>query len=333
MLRGQTRQEHRNLYGSYADLANLPAELTSEALSLEDRETLLHSECMYRVCSLIAFGLGLASLDDIEGFVDSQVSISEPVAVGLSECDHGTEVYVGLSVQLPYMASLLNNEKSSYLRKRKKDSDLLFSLMGQSVSFYGAISLEPVGDKSLIVHCGISNADFTAGIVQGLPAASKKDAKAFRAAANAATLHELLEHDKSKKILQDTLLALGQLIANEFARDSFVGVFDGMPLFEPGGRIQAAWHDLVTLTDKQLPGLCPVCGRVVDRWCGLKGGKPKITCCNQHSDAYSNEQRRLKGLGDPEMMFSHKRATKAREMRYKGENDQRPLMNVESSND
>lgn len=305
MLRGRTRQELRERHGSYVDLANLPAGLAAEDLEQQDRQTLLNSECLYRVCSLIAFGLGLACLDDIQGFTDIRVYAANPETDRTIDNEPDDTVYVGVDVRLPYVPDLLENHQTRYLRKREKERDLIKTLGGDSVAFYGGVSLTPVSEESLIVHCGISNFSF-----------------------EATTLQDLLEDEKSSKVIHETILSLGQLIANEFARDFFIGVFDSVPLFEPKNRLQAAWHDLVTLTDRQLPGLCPVCGRVVDRWRGNEGGRPMASCCTKHGNDFQNEQKRLRKLGDPDMQFRDKCAMKAREMRYRDDNNQRPLMNV-----
>lgn len=305
MFRGLARQDYRNRYGSFAELANLPAELSAVTLGQQDQELLLHSECMYRVCSLIAFGLGLACFDDIWEFVDFKPSVERALGIGESEYDKDAMIYIGLTVKLPYVSDLFRNKGSRYLIKRQSDSDLLLSVNSDSTAFNGSIRLENINNKSMIVRCGISNqAFFTTKI------------------------RELLKKEKSAEIIRATLLALGQLIANEFARDFYIGTFNGTPLFEPQDRMQAAWHDLVTLKDKQLPGLCPVCGKVVDRWCGPNGGKPKITCCDEHSDAFQNERKRLQKTDDVDMKYSDKCAMKAREMRFRNGNDQRPLMSL-----
>lgn len=81
---------------------------------------------------------------------------------------------------------------------------------------------------------------------------------------------------------------LGQVIANAHTSSIYVGTFDGKPKFRPKSRVDELWQTIVELTDKQLPGLCPVCGKVVDRRRGETVGHPKNTCSAKHTNKFTN---------------------------------------------
>jgi hypothetical protein len=128
---------------------------------------------------------------------------------------------------------------------------------------------------------------------------------------------------------------LGELIANHFAPKHYIGTFDGKPEFleaQSTGRIlrriEDPWLSLAQLKRSDSPRLCPACGKVVERSVGEKGGKPPIACSKGHIDKYNNEKKRLLKLHDPDrkaaMQDKDEREAKAREMRWRGESNERP---------
>jgi hypothetical protein len=122
---------------------------------------------------------------------------------------------------------------------------------------------------------------------------------------------------------------LGQAIANHFAIRSFRGWHNGQPQIEPDNAIGESWVTLASLPDKQAPGLCQCCGKVIDRRVGGKGGRPALTCGEDKnptcSTLFNNEQRRLRIADDPESIHIDSLEQKAREIRWRDGNDGRPL--------
>jgi hypothetical protein len=121
---------------------------------------------------------------------------------------------------------------------------------------------------------------------------------------------------------------LGQLIANHFALKSFRGWVDGKPQIEADDEIGESWVTLASLPDRDAPGLCQCCGKVLDRQVDKGGGRRVLTCgknnsaCSAH---FNNEQRRLTNEKAPEAQFTNTLEQKAREIRWRDNNDGRPL--------
>ncbi|NGM18031.1 hypothetical protein GMI69_07205 [Eggerthellaceae bacterium zg-887] len=119
---------------------------------------------------------------------------------------------------------------------------------------------------------------------------------------------------------------LAQLAVNEFAKSNYIGMFDGKPEFKASCGIESIWQSIAELSETQLPGVCPACGKIVDRMIRSGGGKPPIACCKKHIDSYNNEKKRLIKTSDPNMQFKDKREMKARELRWRDSNNQRPFL-------
>ncbi|MCL2807600.1 MAG: hypothetical protein FWD27_05515 [Coriobacteriia bacterium] len=131
---------------------------------------------------------------------------------------------------------------------------------------------------------------------------------------------EFIDSDSRKLVL-----LLGHLIANYFSRPSYIGTFEGKPKFRKPQGFEGAWHSLASVTKTQSPGLCPVCGKVVNRIrTGSAGGQPRIACVQSHIEKYSNELKRLAKTSEPEMQFKPARELRARELRWQGNNNARP---------
>lgn len=125
--------------------------------------------------------------------------------------------------------------------------------------------------------------------------------------------------------LRQLVRLLGVLIANYFANPEYLGLYDGKPRFRELQGLRGAWLSLAKLELKESPGVCPVCGRIVDRRRKRTGGgHPKIACSLNHINDYHNEQRRLTRTGDASVLPKPKLKEKAREMRWKGRNNARP---------
>jgi hypothetical protein len=117
---------------------------------------------------------------------------------------------------------------------------------------------------------------------------------------------------------------LGVLIANSFARPSYIMYYDGMPVFDETNDIQSVWLTLAQLSFKESPAICPVCGKIVDRRrSGSKGGQPRKACSQKHIDDFNNEKKRLSKTDDTQMQFASKLEMKAREMRWRDDNNAR----------
>ena len=118
---------------------------------------------------------------------------------------------------------------------------------------------------------------------------------------------------------------IGQVIASSLTFSNYVGVFDGKPLFDAKCGFDSLWQAMAELTDKQAPGICPVCGKVIDRRRDGKGGHPKKTCA-AHSDKFQNMKKALQKSGNPAMRFSDKCEEAVRQQRWHDASlNERPL--------
>lgn len=289
-------------FSAYAELANLPALLPKEEYEKLHLLFRAGSESLYRVGSLIAFGIGLASYKDIRDFV--QFDRLE------TEDGHGQKYYQSaVRIVLPWAPTV-----SVMPLPEKLEWKQLLSF-SQENELYGPIYCNPFtcpdGSTTYVVSCLLSNRWVDRVLSQ----------KRFEEK----PIEDILLHPKNLKVLKTSLKDLGQTIANAYARGNFVGIFNKKPLYQPSNLIDSSWQDLVSLTDKQLPGICPVCGKVVDRRTGSRGGQPKMACL-EHAVAFQNEKTRLKDSDDPDMKYKDKLAMKAREMRWRHGMNQRPLM-------
>ena len=140
--------------------------------------------------------------------------------------------------------------------------------------------------------------------------------------------YTLLHLNTDGVIEQRTMAALlGQLVANEFARPSFLGWLNGQPQIEPNDEVGESWVTLASLPDDKAPGLCQGCGKLLDR--RSMGGRPALTCGKEKSPAcssrFNNRQRDLVRIGDPAAAYVDTLEQKAREVRWEDDNDGRPL--------
>lgn len=121
---------------------------------------------------------------------------------------------------------------------------------------------------------------------------------------------------------------LGQLIANKFVTETFRGWFDGKPQMESNDEVIEAWITLASLPRKSAPRLCQCCGKALDGRVGSKGGRRALTCSKSISNCsatFNNEQRRLVNENDPAAGLIDTLEQKAREVRWRDNNDARPL--------
>lgn len=269
------RQYGRNSYYDFATFANAGA---TDAL---EGSALIQSENIYRASSLIAYGIGLASWSDIEPF-----TTFEPIQTTERSYDGEPEEALEIKVVLPYDPISLDISDSEFLRQPREYASIL-----QSREYLISYVRADVISGSYMV--------FTMHVHAGLSFYDKRYHK---------TRKETLKHDDpqmskalsdcytAKKLygLKDPFKFLGQFIANVHVNKAYVGTFGGKPEFHPVTWAEERWLALVQLSDKQLPGLCPVCGKVIDRRRSAKGGHPKKTCCNAHSDKFSNLKNRIR---------------------------------------
>lgn len=267
------REYGKNSYYDFAAFAN---EGAADSLA---RSSLIQSENMYRVCSLIAYGIGLAGKYDIAPFTKFGL-----IQTTERSYDGELEEVLEIKAAFPYDADSVDLNNAKTLRApRQYDSALQSGAF--SVPFIKAEVIE--SDYIVItmhVHPWI---DFY-----------EKQTRMLRAEAlqrdNTLMSKRLDDLDRYKLYhLREPLKFLGQVIANFHVNKAYVGTFEGKPAFQPWSRVEERWLALVELTEKQLPGLCPVCGKVVDRRRSNKGGHPKKTCCNTHSDKLSNLKKKL----------------------------------------
>lgn len=244
---------------------------------------LVHSENMYRTSSLLAYGAGLASFRDISDFVSSRRV--KTTMRSENEGEDGIEI----TIELPYMPQSFDIDSLWLQVPRTYDSPL------SSMPF----RMPPVKIEC-IEECGIVLLTATAILWLGI--VDRKERKlrsAMLKEAPSEQREELIE--KAIEIDMDNLKAirepyklLGQLIVNAHVARAYVGLFDGKPAFSPVSYVDQLWQAMSELSDKQLPGLCPVCGKVIDRRRDARGGHPKNTCCNAHSDKFTNLKARIR---------------------------------------
>lgn len=129
---------------------------------------------------------------------------------------------------------------------------------------------------------------------------------------------------------------LAQVIINARIASNLVGIFDGKSLFETERDVDLLWQTLAELTVGQAPGICPVCGKIIDRRRGKSGGHPPIACKN-HIHKFHNELKKVVKNSpdhDPsEMIYPSKCEAAIRELRWEEGStlNERPLQFAETS--
>ncbi len=252
---------------------------------------LVQSESLYRVARLLAYGNNLAGFCDIEKFARV---IEEPVSVddsAISYEEEDTDVMLRVEVVLPCSAWF--------------DSARIPDVLSTPRKYHGV--LNPNAPTFLFVdyssYAG-SHCQMYSMLCYPDVSTSKQD--------------DISQWREAYKVI-------GQVIANSHAFGSYLGVYDGKPLFEPSCGFDSLWQAMVELADKQAPGICPVCGRVIDRRRDKKGGHPKKTCTS-HSDKYHNMKKALRKSGGSEMQFVDNCEKAVRQQRWHDSTiNERPL--------
>lgn len=134
-----------------------------------------------------------------------------------------------------------------------------------------------------------------------------------------------------KEFIHEPFRMLAQAIINARISSNLVGIFDGKPLFETERDIDRLWQTLAELAEEQAPGVCPVCGKIIDRRRGKSGGHPPVAC-KAHINKFHNELKKYvkeeSADHDPEdMIYADRREAAIRALRWKEkpELNERPL--------
>lgn len=138
---------------------------------------------------------------------------------------------------------------------------------------------------------------------------------------------EISDDEKSEKWACNVA---GQLIINAHIAPTYVGIYDGKPLFEPNTETDRLWLAFAELKQHQFPGLCAVCGKAINRKREPGGGKPQKTC-KEHPDKFQNMKKSLKKaaleVGDTTMPWGNTCEMAVRAQRaIRPELNERPLM-------
>lgn len=298
------REYGKSKYFDYASFANIGgrADLSKEELSrlvescgyqpgLNEegivRLALTHSENMYRAASLMAYGNGLAAFEDIERFALHRRIKSD------IRSEDGAEDAIEIEVMLPYRQECFNISTGKLQVPHAYDSPL------SSCAFQmPSVTVEAVdGNQAILVKAIVLP---WLGLLDGaeyeLRRIMREKAVTDEYMRKVSVLIARLDDDAYRRLgeLREPYRLLGQLIANAHAVNAYIGVFGGKPEFVSKSYIDQLWQAMVELKDNQIPGICPICGKVIDRRRDAKGGHPKSTCCNAHSDKLSNERRRIR---------------------------------------
>ena len=310
-------------FATYAEFANIPASMSSPEFKDWRFDEKLSSECMYRVCCLIAFGMNMACFDDIKSFVKLSCTKYDP-----DPNDFDNEYFVmppdslGITVHLPY------------------EQDFIREWAGNNLPLWDSC----VGRPPYRVNNKIN---FKEGLVQGVFLTNlivREHFDSFDSRAvlvECAILHEGINHEPLENVLyrvdHDEVVraAIGEIgcaIANGFAHHCMKGYSNARPIFEVQKETDNAWIDLVCLRRKDFPSICPVCGRVVDRR-QPKGGRPPETCrpngAVRHGTTYQNWKTKI-AHSESSMFKNDLIAMAARRLRYQMGTTERFLAHPES---
>lgn len=236
----------------------------------EDRleYALVQSERMYRVCCLMAFGSPSASRRAsgkrthacmLASLTDVELFASAK-ALPMMTVDEGGAVSVDVSVV--YKAVL------PYLGLGFEEPDPL-----APKSFYGSLNPTPIeiGDLCQMIAEDGGSQTYSLVVHESNVRPGAVDPRPFK--------------------------MLAQAIANTAIRDAYIGVFDGKPVFEPRSGIELLWQTVAELSEHQTPGICPVCGKVIDRRRGESGGQPLHTC-REHQEKFRSLKKDVRNSGE-----------------------------------
>lgn len=257
---------------------------------------LIQCENLYRVAALLAYGNGLAGYCDVERF-----TLVEGVSPNGATTPNHSDGYdeselLTVTVTMPYAWGY----DEGRIPERLETSRAYRSVLNP--------------DKPVLLSI-----EYSAYMSKGY---QEYKALTYPDIATAQRKYEQASPETCKRI--------GQLIVNAQTLNNYLGVYDGKPLFESRCGFDALWQAMAELTDKQAPGICPVCGKVVDRRRDEKGGHPKKTCA-AHSDKFHNMKKKLQRSGDKAMLFSDKCEEAVRQQRWHDASlNERPLHSLAS---
>ena len=249
----------------------------------------IQCEALYRVSCLLAYGNGLASYYDIKEFAritDTPIPADELTANG-----YDGDTMPKIEVVLPYSKWFDNARIPDALSTPKTHHGIL----NPNKPTFPYVEYSSYAGKGYQIYEMLCYPDV-----------------------KTARLGALTEWREPFKLI-------GQVIANALTFCNYVGMYDGKPLFEVKCGFDFLWQAIAELADRQAPGICPVCGKVVDRRRNERGGHPKKTCA-AHSDKFHNMRKALQKSGDSNMRFADRCEEAVRQQRWIDESlNERPL--------
>ena len=256
----------------------------------EDRleYALVQSERMYRVCCLLAFGSPPAPRKAsrkrthacmLASLTDVELFASAE-ARSMKTADEGGAISVDASVVYKVVLP--------YLGLGYEEPEPLVPK-----SFYGSLNPTPIeiGDLCQMIAEDGNSQTYSLTVHERCVGPGAVDTRPFK--------------------------MLAQTIANTAIRDAYIGVFDGRPVFEPRSGIELLWQTVAELSAHQTPGICPVCGKVIDRRRGEGGGQPLHTC-REHQEKFRSLKKDIRKSSehDPKVVCSIDKCEEAvRELR------------------
>lgn len=256
----------------------------------EDRleYALVESERMYRACCLMAFGSP----------PPSTTAKGKRTHAGMLASWSDVELFA--SAEMFPMGAVDEDGVPSV------DASIVYEAVLPCLEF-GSEKPEPLAPKSYY-----SPLYFTPIEIGGLCQTITESRKA--------QTYSLIVHEyglESKRVGPRPFKMLAQVIANTAIRDAYIGVFDGRPVFEPRSGIELLWQTVAELSERQAPGICPACGKVIDRRRGESGGQPLHTC-PEHQEKFRSLKRSVRNSAeyDPKDVRDGRRCEEAvRELR------------------
>lgn len=237
------------------------------------------NECLYRTICLIAYGNGNGCIEDIDPFVRIE--------------EHHEE------------------EWDCELESMRYDDFYVYDVLLPYTRQYGEQPL--VGN--LKIPKGYRNALNPVDKIISASRTTHEDEDKDEGWQVFSFIYEIGDSDESRRWACNVA---GQLIVNAHIAPFYIGIYDGKPLFEPNTMDDRLWLAFAELKQHQLPGICAVCGKAIDRKRESSGGKPQKTCI-EHSNKFQNIKKQLKKeakeIGDTNMAYADKCEMAARAQR------------------
>ena len=247
-----TDEEAEGLMGLLGDWRNQDAMDEEDALEA----ALIQSENLYRVACLLAYGSGCAGVCDVERFTKVEAAFADNAQVLKTADGYDESELQKITVALPYTSLL---DKARIPKRLFTPPEYRSVLNPNKPSFFS------VRYKAYKKGYQTFEAQFFPDI--------------FTSKNNCAQVSPM------------ACKYIGQLIASAYTFTNYIGMYDGKPLFEAQCGFDRLWQTVAELASQQAPGICPVCGKVIDRRRDEKGGHPKKTCA-AHSDKFQNMKKK-----------------------------------------